>query len=109
VYDGKLYFQAIDSSGYRLYAYDGSNAVRVTDLFLPVYLTVFNNELYMGAYDLIANGLEIWKYDGETATLVQDLNISGIGGYPTQFTVYNDKLYFSATDGTTGQELWVYG
>jgi ELWxxDGT repeat protein len=28
--------------------------------------------------------------------------------YPQRFTVYNGKLYFTASDAAHGDELWVY-
>ena len=39
--------------------------------------------------------------------MVYDINPSGSSD-PRYLTVFNDKLYFSAEDGTNGDELWVY-
>jgi len=106
VFGTGLYFQATDGSDFRLFCTSGSGATRVTDLYLPIYLTVFGGQLFMGAYDTPANGEELWRYDGTTAALVQDLNPGGLGGYPSYLTVYNNQLYFQADDGTTGKELY---
>ena len=38
----------------------------------PAYLTVFNGELYFKAYDS-TRGYELWKYDGTSASLVEDI------------------------------------
>lgn len=88
----------------------------------PSYLTVFNSKLYFSANDGI-HGFELWVYDGvNPPTMVADINPDKFvvhedprGGtliygcsYPVDLTVFNSKLYFSADDGTTGRELWVY-
>ncbi len=39
--------------------------------------------------------------------MVADINPTS-DSYPSYFTVYDDKLYFSAIDGTYGNELWRY-
>ena len=32
---------------------------------------------------------------------------SEVGSYPSQFTLVNGVLFFTANDGTHGQELWI--
>lgn len=40
--------------------------------------------------------------------MVKDINLTGtVHSWPRGFVVMNDRLYFSATDGTNGYELWV--
>ena len=51
----------------------------------------------------------MWKYDGNNApSMVADINpgisASGLSG----LTVFNNALYFMASDGTNGNELWKY-
>jgi ELWxxDGT repeat protein len=76
------------------------------------YLTVFNLKLYFIADDGVI-GRELWVYDGVSPPVnVADIN-PGIldsfsSGVLSDFTVFNSKLYFSATDGTNGLELWAY-
>jgi ELWxxDGT repeat protein len=48
---------------------------------------------------------ELWKSDGVTTTLVKDIDPTGSSS-PDQFAVVGTTLFFSATDGTNGRELW---
>ncbi|MEQ1745708.1 MAG: ELWxxDGT repeat protein, partial [Saprospiraceae bacterium] len=56
---------------------------------------------------------ELWRTDGTLAntTKVKEINpgVSGLtsDANPNNFFVFNNKLYFSATDGTNGTEPWV--
>ncbi len=58
---------------------------------------------------------ELWRTDGTAAntTKVKEINPATIGldaavnSSPNNFYVYNNKLYFTATDGTNGFEPWV--
>ncbi len=48
-------------------------------------------------------------YDGLNAPqMVRDINIGEGNSNPAYLTVYNDKLYFQATDSSTGTELWTH-
>jgi ELWxxDGT repeat protein len=40
--------------------------------------------------------------------LVADINSGGVSGNPSNFIVYNHKLYFRANGGINGYELWCY-
>jgi ELWxxDGT repeat protein len=42
----------------------------------------------------------------EFVRLVQDFNLTPVNGNPSSLMVFNNLLYFSATDGTHGIELW---
>jgi len=59
---------------------------------------------------------ELWRTDGTSVgtTKVKEINPGTTGltadAFPfstTNFLVFNNKLYFTATDGTNGMELWV--
>jgi hypothetical protein len=52
------------------------------------------------------HGNQLYKYDGTSVTQAATINSSGDAN-PGQFAVLNNRLYFAATDGTTGTELWV--
>ncbi|WP_430412764.1 T9SS type A sorting domain-containing protein [Kordia sp.] len=80
----------------------------------PSYLTIFNNELYFKARSYNGTsgqiiGSELWKTDGTTASLVKDIDTDNLasGLNIPNFTVYNNELYFVASDNTTADfELW---
>ncbi len=60
--------------------------------------------------DLLVSGAT-WSIftHSPTAKLIADINTaSWNGSYPSNFMEYNNKVYFRATDGTYGNELWSY-
>ena len=52
------------------------------------------------------NGWELWRTNGTTTTLVQDIHTGADSSNPYGFTALGDYLYFQADDGTNGYELW---
>lgn len=120
VFNNKLYIpvQVSDTSifGGKIFGnmtYDGVNAPVVDDVLnlgvqtgWRVYeATEINNEIYY-SFDNGINGKEIYKYDGiNTPSLVVDINPSGAAN-PRNFIEFDGDLYFTATDGTNGTELW---
>lgn len=73
---------------------------------------IFNNKLYFYTDDGI-NGRELWSSDGTSngTSMVKDI-YSGLSSSqpknytPSMIVIINNKLYFSATDGINGSELW---
>jgi ELWxxDGT repeat protein len=73
--------------------------------------------VYFAGWDA-SHGVELWKTDGTAAgtMLVDDVNPGATGSEPPladrsaaasyQLTVSGRKLFFAATDGTHGDELW---
>lgn len=55
-------------------------------------------------------GREFWSSDGTTAgtQLVQDINSGSAGSSPINFTSLGSNLIFNATDGASGEELYIY-
>jgi len=123
---GTLYFTATDFvHGRELWKSDGTEegTIMVKDVapnnadFIsgsPVGLTAVGEELYFRANDG-ATGYELWKSDGtESGTqLIKEINPAGDdgssrygGSFPQEFTSLGGKVFFTANDGVTGDELW---
>jgi len=123
VFNGSLYFSAYDgpAHGRELWKFNGTSASLAADIVPggsgssnPTGLTVYNSKLYFAATDP-AHGTELWSFDGTTATMVAEINPTPDPGNgdtflmdsnPTDLTVFNGLLYFSANDGVHGDELW---
>lgn len=119
---GKLMFRANDgTNGSELWSTDmtSGGTVLVKDInpganpSVPQNFAVLGNELIFSAMDA-ANGAELWKSDGTTGgtILVKDIN-AGAGnsinvspGSKAYFTAYGSAVYFQATNGSSGYELW---
>ncbi len=115
-----IYFRARTSThGMELYRYDGSAAVRVADInpgpadSNPGDFCAFGGHVYFSA-DNGTNGYELWRTDGTNAFLAADINPHPVyeeGGdrfsdsHPRRLTVWRNKLYFIANNGSPG-DLW---
>jgi ELWxxDGT repeat protein len=82
----------------------------------PTNLTVVGSTVFFAADDGV-HGYELWKTNGQTATLVRDINESSYvdpftqedspaGSFPTWLTAVSSTLYFVADDLEHGTELW---
>jgi len=114
-----LYFSATDGvNGMELWKSDGTErgTVMVKDINPGGYsylqsLTAVGTTLYFKATDGV-NGTELWKSDGTEAgtVMVKDISLGNANGlyiYGTNnFTPIEETLYFSATDGINGYQLW---
>ena len=113
VFNGALYFRAYTfTDDVSLWKTDGTpgGTVLVSTANTPTEPTVFNGALYFYARD--SRGFELWRSDGTTGgtAVVRDIN-PGSGGstsilYPPGIRAYNGALYFRASDGASGLELW---
>jgi ELWxxDGT repeat protein len=114
-YNGKLYFSIYTNSGETLWQSDGTTAGTVQFLNYNYskarYFKIFNDKLYFTA-DNGTNGREVWSTDGTVAgtAMLKDIypgaNPSIDVQFDPHFTVFNNKLFFVANNGTTGFELW---
>jgi ELWxxDGT repeat protein len=116
--DETLYFNVNSPlSGTALWKSDGTPngtvIVREGIILNPVEAIDFNGTLFF-AYDDQINGNELWKTDGTDAgtVLVKDIR-PGMSAYaipygsnPESFVVFENMLYFSATDFAGDYELW---
>lgn len=129
VFNNALYFSGDTiSEGKELWKSDGTTVgtVLLEDIFPnnlnatfgksshPKNFIIFNNELFFQArgYDAGANeitGVELYKTNGTTVTLVKDIfpgNLNDGLVYP-RFSIYNNELYFCAqTSNTSVFDLW---
>jgi ELWxxDGT repeat protein len=117
-----VYFSADNgSNGREPWKSDGTEAgtVMIKDITSaaggssPMYFTNVNGTVFFGAYDS-THGTELWKTDGTSAgtSLIKDISpganasfISYVEGRKFLINI-NGTLYFTAQDGTNGQELW---
>ena len=124
-YNGSMYFIANDGTGFTLWKSDATLA-GTTKIILPVGSVidptitpkVANNLLFFAATNGVA-GRELWKWDATTTTasMVKDINVGtgnsisnttfgGTNKTPNVFVEANNKIYFAATNGSTGVELY---
>jgi ELWxxDGT repeat protein len=71
----------------------------------------FQGQFFFAATDGV-HGRELWKSDGTSSgtVMVKDINPGPSSGFINQtgeFTEAGDKLFFRASDGVHGRELWV--
>jgi ELWxxDGT repeat protein len=113
VYNAKMYFMKDGgASGWELWRHNGNGPELVVDIVpgssssYPNYFTIFNGKLFFTAGQHNINGDALWSYDG--SNLVMEANGSTDGFYsPSHLTVFQNKLYFQASDDF-GSGLWSY-
>ena len=116
--NGTLYFAAFGdnptNTGTELYKSNGTAAgtVLVADINQdpdpsassgPLNLTAIGSTLYFSAFEP-TDGTELWKSDGTTASLVEDINGTG-DSIPNDLTAVGGTLFLTADDGSNGKEL----
>ena len=123
VYKDKLYFQGYSTTvGYELYAYDGTSISLVKDISSgtsgKIQGSINNSNIDINARAAIGETnrpLDDTHHSRSNASLSNSISIntgtntsgnssSVNSSYPSQFIVYNDKLFFSAQDITIGNE-----
>ncbi|MFO0999029.1 MAG: hypothetical protein U0936_01720 [Planctomycetaceae bacterium] len=125
-FNGTLYFRAADpATGYELWRVNSLGVAEIVEDSIPgggispgssgsypSALTNVNGTAYFVAIDQ-ENGIELWRINslGE-AELIEDLipgggiNPGSNGSYPGDLANVNGTLYFNASDGVNGSELW---
>lgn len=114
VYNGNLYFSALDnSSGRELWVSNGSTNSMVKDINTggtsnPQYLTKNSSRLFFAADDG-TNGTELWLSDGTPAgtKLVKDIFPGMTGSDAKQLTAYAERIIFAANSPLYGNELFI--
>ncbi|BAT51098.1 unknown protein [Nostoc sp. NIES-3756] len=110
-----LYFTAYSAAnGLELWKSDNSGTALVKDIWvgsepnssLPTSLVNFNGSLYFAASD--GTSRELWSSDGTDVGTRKVSNINTTGNAnPAHLTVVGTRLFFTATTGANGTELWV--
>ncbi|MBS1587596.1 MAG: T9SS type A sorting domain-containing protein [Bacteroidetes bacterium] len=120
VCSGKIYFQNDnDTAGAELWISDGTTigTYMVKDIepgsfgSSPREFVELNGKVFFGATTQ-NEGAEVWITDGTDAGthIIKDINPGPASSrHSTAYSpvVYNGRIYFRATDGVHGQELWV--
>ena len=68
-------------------------------------MTAIGDTLYFTANDG-THGYELWKANGTTATMIQDISVGAGDSSPSGFASLGSYVYFSATTSESGNELW---
>jgi ELWxxDGT repeat protein len=110
---GKLFFNANDGQGYKLWTSDGTPQGTVAASgIVPgdkplAWLNVVNGTWFFSFVDG-AHGLELWRGDGTpgSARLVKDIAPGATNSYATSLATVGQTLYLTADDGVHGTELW---
>lgn len=121
IFNNELYFVATDSNDItEIWRYDGVNSpIKATDSNDPNNntfsdLEVFQNKLFFSLYDPVQNTSHstIFSIDGITVSSLTPLmnGFSGLEPFDgVDFFVFNDELYFVATDSTINLfDTWKY-
>ena len=113
-WNGYVYFSANDGThGNELWRTDGTTAgtTMVADIngsgsSFPYFFSSLGSNLIFRA-QTAATGSELYKFDGTNVTLLKDIRSGTSGSDVANPTTFNGKVYFSASDGEHGYELWV--
>lgn len=118
--NGKLYFLAASSQkDWELWSYDGTNPpVQETDLNkngqgasiwdFHKMMIAWNNNIYFEGYDSTTGFYQLCEFNTTTkAITIHTVNQNNTASI-SDFAIYNNKLFFAATDGTNGRELWSF-
>jgi ELWxxDGT repeat protein len=105
--DTLYFFATTTATGAELWKYRDGTASTVSDVSPDTYAAFpFNPRLVHlgGGVMVFRSANRLWRSDGTAAGTSQILNIIPYG---TAQVVWNNKLYFFASDGTHGTEPWV--
>ena len=103
--------ELIFTSANQLWKTNGTEAgtVKLSDftIFGTTRFVKSGNEIYFSGEASNSIGQELYKTDGTTVSLVKNIYPnSNKDSYPNNFAALNGVVYFSATNGTNGSELW---
>lgn len=111
VFNGKMYMSSYNTttSAVEFLNFDGTNLSIESNITGPIQADLNGTVYFLNNLAIATNGYELWKYDGiSSPTITADLNPGSASSNPQYVTVYNNKIYFVADDGTHGYEVWSY-
>ncbi|MCB2179572.1 hypothetical protein KQH54_00455 [bacterium] len=103
---GNLYFigykeQIAIPENYALYQFDGSTFTEIAEITIYEDPVEYNGWMYFPGNMFSASptvGTELYRFNGTTLELVEDLLPGSEGSFPGSLTLWNGKLYFHAND-----------
>jgi len=115
VCNDKVFFLADTWRGRQLFVSDGTPNGTLIVKEVPGATSIggnfisFKNRIFFNYSDHLYNNNELWWSDGtESGTGVfKDISDAYGGSEPSDFVVFNNKLYFSAYSDSTGREMYV--
>jgi ELWxxDGT repeat protein len=72
----------------------------------PGEMISYKGALYLGGEGNSKSGFELWRVDDNGVRQFRDIYSGQLDGSPTNFTIFDDELFFTANDGVHGSELW---
>ncbi len=119
VLGGKVYFTALrPAEGRELWQTDGTplGTTFVKDIIpgptssnlAGNYNLMSNGSFLLLAVNTASEGNELWKSDGSASgtSLLKNINTGTTSSDPDNFYVYNNLVFFQATDDAHGREYW---
>lgn len=111
--DGNYYFEGDGTNGDdELWVTDGTTAgtmqlgdINVGDDSNPKYITEFQGNIYFSAEN--GTSEQLYVYNGTSVSLAATINPTGNAGIEAMVSD-GTNLYFTATNGTDGLELWKF-
>jgi ELWxxDGT repeat protein len=109
---GTLYFSAQGNTGRELWKSNGTAAgtILVENIGvgnnggIPENLVMVDSVLYYTAYN--ESGQELWRTKGNGAIMLRDINPGVLSSNPHALVAHKNLLFFVASNGTNGFELW---
>lgn len=120
VLNNKLIFEGFTNNGEQLWISDGTtdgttllkqidpSAAFNGNINFIRNFTPAGNKLFFTAVTNTALNKELWVTDGTTSGtfLAKDIFLGDTTSNPQNLTAFNNKIFFTANDGTNGTELW---
>ena len=101
----RIMFEGESDTDEKTFFYDGTDLTSF-DIVLNRGIEYQGDIYYLG--ETAELGQELFKYDGTDTSLVADIRPGFRNSTVSNLTVFNDKLVFTANDGTNGSVLWEY-